>query len=251
MATVQGLIRLLEDQEMQRIHEGALRLLKGTGLRVDHDGLLSALEAYDCEVDHDSRHVRFPERVVDRALKRMRAYAADSTGFPPTHEPHSGEDFGVRTGGFTTMVRGLDDERRLADLATTRQAIRLADGLPYISHIGIPASGQEIPPDLRTVAMAAELVKITAKPGTVEAWTRREIERLWQMAVVVRGSEEEARRHPVLVGYVGLRTPLCLDYAMGEVLAEYSCRGIHTCFTRCPAGRARRRPRQREHWYWA
>jgi len=74
--------------------------------------------------------------------------------------------------------------------------------------------------------MAAELVKITSKPGSVEAWTRSEIENLWRLAVIVRGSEEEARRRPILVGYVGLRTPLCLDHNMGEVLAEYSRRGI-------------------------
>lgn len=226
MAKVQGLVRLLEDKEMQLIHEGVLRILQRTGLRVDHDGLLSALEARDCQVDRDNRRARFPEEVVDTALERMRAYAQDPTGFPPTHEPRSRESFGVRTGGFTTTVRGLDDERRSVDMETARQAIRLADALPHISHVGIPASGQEMPPELRTVAMAAELVKITAKPGTVEAWTRQEIRRLWEMAVVVRGGEEAARRHPVLVGYVGLRTPLCLDYTMGEILAEYSCRGI-------------------------
>jgi len=226
MAKVYNFVRLLSDEEMRRIHEGALHLLQHTGLHVDHDELLVALEGYGCQVDHHDKRVRFPERVVEQGLERMRRYAAEAVGLPPTHEPRHGEDFGVRTSSFTTTVRGSDDERRIADLEASRRAIRLADALPHISHIGIPVSPQEIPPDVRTVQMAAELVKITSKPGTVEAWTRQEIEWLWEMAVVVRESEEEARRRPMLVGYVGLRTPLCLDYTMAEVLAEYSRRGI-------------------------
>ncbi len=226
MAQTSGLIRLLTDQEMQRIHSGALRILSSVGMRIDHEGILAALEAQGCPVDRQHQLARFPEAVIDRSLERMRGYAADPSAFPPTHEPRSGLDFGARTSGFCTTVRGLEDVRRDADLPTSRQAVRLADGLPHITHIGPPASPQEIPTEVRTVHMAAELVKITSKPGTVEVWTPEEVEWLWQMAVVVRGSEDAAQRQPILVGYVGLRTPLCLDRAMADVLAEYSRRGI-------------------------
>ena len=42
------------------------------------------------------------------------------------------------------MVRGLDGERRVADLKASREAIRLAHALPGITHVGIPVSPQEI-----------------------------------------------------------------------------------------------------------
>lgn len=226
MAKVHGLIRLLDDEEMQRVHRGALRLLQHTGLRVDHDGILKTLAERGCVVDTGRKLVRFPEEIVDESVARLRRYGSNPAGFPPTHEPRSKQDFGARTGGFVTTVRGLDGERRPADLETARQAFRLADALPHISHVGVPASAQELTAEVRTVRMAAELVKMSAKPGTVEAWSRREVEWLWEIAVVARGSEAEARRRPLLVGYVGLRTPLCLDHAMAEVLAEYSHRGI-------------------------
>ncbi len=226
MGKVQGLIQLLDQDEMRRIHMGALRLLQGSGMRVDHEELLAGAERAGCRVDHNEKRVRFPERAVEEALARMRQYASDPTGFPPTHEPRRMQEFGLRTSGFVTTVRGLDDQRRAADLRTARDAIRLADALPYISHVGLPCSAQEVDPQSRTVVMAAELVKHTAKPGTVEAWTQREIEWLWEMAIVVRGSQQEAQRRPALVGYVGLRTPLCLDRSMGDVLIEYSRRGI-------------------------
>ena len=226
MTTVSGLINLLTNEEMQRIHEGALHLLENTGLRVDSAELLATLDAAGCRVDHNHRRVRISDVIVEQSVARMREYAATASGFPPTHTPHSRVSFGARTGGFGTMVRGLDGERRVADLKASREAIRLAHALPGITHVGIPVSPQEIPPQVRTVRMAAELVKITSKPGTMEVWTREEVEWLWEMAVVVQGSEEEARRQPVLVGYAGLRTPLCLDKTMAVVLAEYSRKGI-------------------------
>ena len=226
MTEVSGLIRLLTDEQMQRIHKGALHLLEHTGIRVDCDELLPTLEAAGCRVDHNHKRVRIGDVIVEQSLERMREYAATASGFPPTHTPHSRLSFGARTGGFSTMVRGLDDERRVADLKASRQAIRLANALPSITHVGVPVSPQEIPPEVRTVRMAAELVKITSKPGTMEVWTREEVEWLWEMAVVVQGSEEEARRQPILVGYAGLRSPLCLDKAMAVVLAEYSRKGI-------------------------
>lgn len=226
MAKTSGLIRLLTEEEMQHIHQGAMHVLEHVGLRVDHEELLTILRDYGCSVDLAKKSVRFPNRVVEEGIQRMQAYATNSAELPPTHERRSGEDFGVRTAGFLTMVRGLEDERRVADLQASRDAIRLADALPYISHVGIPVSAQEIPPEVRTVHMAAELVKNTSKPGTVEAWTTRDVELLWEIATVVRGSEEEARRHPMLIGYVGLRSPLCLDHNMAEILIEYSRRQI-------------------------
>ncbi len=84
--------------------------------------------------------------------------------------------------------------------------------------------------------MTAELLKLTGKPGGIEAWTVRDIQYITEMAVVVRGSEEELRRRPFLIGYAEARSPLCLDPNMAELFVEYVRRGFPQTLDTMPCG---------------
>jgi trimethylamine--corrinoid protein Co-methyltransferase len=93
-----------------------------------------------------------------------------------------------------------------------------------------------VPASLRPVLMAAELVKGTSKIGGIEAWTPTDIEYLIRLGEVVRGSAEELRRRPVLVGYGEAKSPLVLDENMAEVFVQYVKRGIPQSLDTMPAG---------------
>src|SRR5208337_3619096 len=65
-------IRVLSMAEMERIHEGALHVLERVGMRFESARALAYLRKAGCAVDEQSRVVKFPKRVVQEAVDRMR-----------------------------------------------------------------------------------------------------------------------------------------------------------------------------------
>jgi trimethylamine--corrinoid protein Co-methyltransferase len=142
----------------------------------------------------------------------------------------------VNTGGFTVFVYDLDGHRRPAMLQDVRDSIRLADGLNNIDLIGLPCVASEVPAPLRPVVMTAELVKLTGKPGGIEAWSVKDIEYISRIAEVVTGSVEALRQQPILIGYGEARSPLTISHNMASVFIEYIRRGFPQSLDTMPAG---------------
>ncbi|MBN1809770.1 MAG: trimethylamine methyltransferase family protein [Planctomycetes bacterium] len=229
--------RFLSPDEMETIHRNALRILAEIGMRIDHDVALDHLAAAGCTVDRNARLVHFPPEVVQASVDRMRAAYAERS--EPEHmavryshvrfrsEPFQvHQDFTVNTGGYCVYIYDLEGRRRPATLQDTRDALKLVEQLPNITHSGLPVAAQDVPLPIRQVAMAAELVKGTSKLGGIEALSPFDIEYICRIGEVVRGGPEELRRRPILVGYGEAKTPLEIDYNMCEIFLEYIRRGM-------------------------
>lgn len=232
MAKVHGLIRILTQEQMQRLHEAALQILERAGMSIGHDGALDYLRQAGCRVDHSRKHVTFGREVTECAIAKMRRdfTLADRQGvempvrFSQVHFASAPvrihHQFTSNAGGFVPHILDLDGRRRLATMQDVRDAIRLIDGLEHIEMMGLPCCAAEVPERDRPVVMAAELIEGTAKIGGIETWDAVDVRALARMAAVIRESEEAARRRPLLVGYAEVRSPLCLDRNMAEVFVE-------------------------------
>jgi trimethylamine--corrinoid protein Co-methyltransferase len=146
------------------------------------------------------------------------------------------DPFTLQTGAFPPYVLDLEGNRRSATLKDVRDSIRLADALENIDLVGPPCSAQEIPAEVRPVVVAAEMAKNTSKPGSVELWSTTQLKYVLEIAAVVQGGDDELRRRPILVGYSGIRSPLCLDSNMAAVFIEYVNRGIPQWLYSMPCG---------------
>jgi trimethylamine---corrinoid protein Co-methyltransferase len=238
MGKANGLIRFLDMEEMQRLHEGALEILNDVGMKVDHPEALDYLEKVGCIVNRNSSIVLFPKSVVETAIRKMRKdfSLTDRQGmampmrYSQMHMCSKPamlyNDFTVNAGGFPAYVLDLDGNRRMATMTDVTDSIRLADALENVDLIGLPCSAQEIPHGIRPVAMTAELIKNTSKPGGIEAWNRSNIKYIAEMASVLRGGREELRKKPFLVGYGETRSPLGIDSNMCEIFMEYIKMGL-------------------------
>ena len=237
MKTLQEPVRFLTPEEMATIHRNALRILEQTGMRVDHDGALDYLAAAGCHVDRAARLVRFPADVVQQGVDTMRQAFRKRTEPEWMSVRYSQvrfrreafrvhPDFTVNAGGFCAFIYDLNGIRRPATLNDTREALKLVAQLDQISATGLPVAAQDVPLPMRPIRMAAELVKITSKLGGIEAFTPFDIDYISRIGEVVRGSREELRRRPILVGYAEARSPLTIDGNMAEVLIEYVRRGL-------------------------
>ena len=223
-------IRFLNETEMRDIHKAALRVLDEVGMWIDSDLALQYLQGYGCHVDFDTRLVTFPPDIVQDTVDRMRRAHSDPGRIPQRmsvrysemyfstmpHRVHT--DFTTNTGGFCVFIYDLEDRRRAANMDDVRACIRLADALDNIDFMGLPVSAQEVPPPMRPVVMAAELVKMTKKLGGVETFDPLDARLITRIAEIAAGGPEELRRNPILVGYAEARSPLCLDKNMAEIL---------------------------------
>lgn len=264
MGKVSGPIRVLSMNEMDLIHHSALRVLAEVGMRIEHEEALNALEAVGCDVDSNRKEVKFPSAVVENAISRLRKDFSPSnangehTCTGESEEIPTGryaqpvpmrytamyftsmprcvhQNFDVNTGGFPPFVYDLEGRRRPSTLQDVRDSVRLADALDNIDLIGLPCSANEVPAALRPVTMTAELVKLTGKPGGIEAWSVKDVEYISRIAEVVAGSREAWRQQPILVGYGEARSPLCLDHNMASVFIEYIKRGFPQSLDTMPA----------------
>ncbi|MCK4299420.1 MAG: trimethylamine methyltransferase family protein, partial [Planctomycetes bacterium] len=72
MGQLTGRLRVLSDEEMERIHRGALSILAKVGMWIDCEEALTSLAALGCQVHQETKRVRFPENVVQECVERMR-----------------------------------------------------------------------------------------------------------------------------------------------------------------------------------
>ena len=178
-------IRVLSMAEMERIHEGALHVLERVGMRFESTRALAYLRKAGCSVDEQSCVVKFPKRIVQDAVDRMRR-AYDNPDRLPARmsvryahirfrkEPHRiHPDFTTSAGGFCVYIWDFQGRRRPATMDDVHRSIHLVNRLTDIDYTGLPVSDQEVPFRLRPVRMAAELAKYTTKFGGVETFRRR------------------------------------------------------------------------------
>lgn len=238
MGKASGLIRFLNREEMERLHNGALEILEDTGMLVGHPEALDYLGKLGCVVNKNSNIVKFPRAVVETVIGKMKkdfsltnregmVMPMRYTEMYMCSKPavlHN--NFVTNAGGFPAYVLDLDGKRRAATMQDVIDSIRLADALENIDLVGLPCSAQEIPYEMRPVVMTAELLKNTSKPGGIEAWTKSDIRYITEIASILRGSREELKKKPYLVGYGETRSPLCIDYNMCEIFMEYIKLGL-------------------------
>jgi trimethylamine--corrinoid protein Co-methyltransferase len=243
-------IRTLFPDEMQKIHGNALRILDEIGVWIESDEAMDYLEAAGCKADRASRIVTFPADLVNKRVDKLRADFDDPARVPEKMSVryshvrfrkapfHVYQDFSVNTGGFCVFIHDLDGSKRQANIQDVRQMINLAHHLDQITYLGLPVSAQEIPHTLRPVKMAAELVKRTHKLGGVEAFNKADVRFITEIAEIAAGGPDKLREHPILVGYGEIRSPLCLDANMSEIMIEYIKRGLPQSLDTMPNGGA-------------
>ena len=242
--------RFLDRGQMEKIHKAALQILDKTGMRVEHSKALEYLRRAGCRVDMDRRLVKFPEEVVEKTVKKMRANFSRPDRCPKRMSVRYSQvrfdvqpfqvhqDFSVSAGGFCCFIWDLDGKRRPANMGDVRQALKLVDKLDQITYTGLPCAAQEVPIEMRPVVMAATLAKATKKLGGIETLKASDVGYICRIGEVVAGGREEHRKNPVLVGYAEARTPLCIDEVMADVMLAHLERGLPQSLDTMPNGGA-------------
>jgi trimethylamine:corrinoid methyltransferase-like protein len=243
-----GSVRLLNDDGLERLHEGAVALLSDPGMRIEADGLLAALKRRGAQVDAAQSVVRFPRAMVEDTIalaaaedrERLAQAGGDlqqaqrccafswHTGFPDgVPRPR------LSIGGGCPMFYRLDS--RVATEATARDCldvIRFAESVPEIATVGNPVhcvrdfDGRRVPPRMVAIRGAALVAKNSSKPGSTALMYPEQLDYLIEMGSVVRGGYEQYVLRPLFININDTTPPLQLSRHEGAVIEALAARRL-------------------------
>ena len=126
------------------------------------------------------------------------------TFFPGRQDIHYGP------GTDTQYVVDIDGNRRSAKGEDVEKAAKICDYLPYIDFVaslgGVHIN--EVAPNISDRYNFALMLYNTTKPLMFTAWSLEGLSDIYDMAVAVRGSEENFRKNPFIFLYAEPITPL-------------------------------------------
>jgi len=204
--------------QIEAIHLASLRVLSETGIKVLNDEALVLYAKAGMTVGSEGI-VRFdPDALMDliasapsQVTLRARGANRDVT--------IGGRHVGVCTTGGTPNFSDLDGGRRPGTLATLDDFCRLAQTYDVIHMIGPFVEPQDVPVNIRHLAMTRSVLTMTDKVPFVFFRGTEAVSDAYEMIRIAKGlTEEEFRREPCCYSIANSNSPLQLDLLM--------CRGI-------------------------
>ncbi len=188
---VKGLIRVIDDDGMERVHAAALQVLERTGLLIRGEFLLQALADAGCRVDFKKQRAWFRPDIVERqigAQKGRYGLVRSSLWYPfcdriPEGDAALPEDYTVDY-GFTTpsMYDYPAGVYRIPTARDQREMILLGNAIPAVKAVCAPFVCGDFDPRIETMETARMLLLNTDKPGWVGTGDAREVKFLAELA---------------------------------------------------------------------
>jgi trimethylamine--corrinoid protein Co-methyltransferase len=242
---LKGLLRVLEPEQMEKLHRGTLAVLERTGLRIQGEFLLRALADAGCRVDFGARHAWLPPELVERQLAAQRdryRMVRSSLWYPfcrslPADHVAVPQEFIVDFGYAAPWLYDYPQGRfRRPTIQDQVDMIRLGEALPSVKAVNAPLICSEFDPRTETIESARLLLMNTHKPGWVGTSAAREVKYLAQLAALVVGQDRDTLRTgpPIFVAAYCTTSPLKLDTRSCSVLEEALKYGFPVNFAPMP-----------------
>ena len=213
--------RILDEEQLDRVHETAMRILEEIGLDILHGGARALLAGAGLEVE-DAR-VRF-----DRGFVLERVAKAPSTFPLRARNPERSLVVGAGTPvlmnvGGPPFASDLDAGRRSGTLADHDTLVKLTHAFDVLNCVQTGAvEAQDLDVSVRHLDMERSAIRWSDLPyvsyGTSGPKARDGI----AMAEIVHGGRAEIDESPVLMGVVNPNSPLVWDLRMTDALIAWA-----------------------------
>ena len=233
---LKGLIRVVDEQDMQRLHQAALQVLEKTGLILRGDFLLQALADAGCRVDFAKQRAWFRPELVMRQVEAQRdryRMVRSSLWYPfcrelPWDDAAWPDEFTVDYGFTTPSIYDYPEGRfRPPTVQDQIDMIKLGHALAPARAVCAPFICSEFDARIESMETARLLLLYTDKPGWVSTASFREVKYLAELAALaLEGSgqpdkDAALRTQPPMFAHAYCTTsPLKLDTHPCQVLQE-------------------------------
>jgi len=198
----------LAQEDRNRIHRAALHILSEIGMRVLHDEALTLLKNAGCPIEEDNI-VKIPSALVENVVKTApnNIPIYDREGNPAMDLGGSRSYFGTGS-DLMYSVESENFTRHLCTLDDIKRAARLCDALVDIDFIMSCAYPSEIPPHQSYLASFQAMAESSTKPIVCTAEGRSDLSEMWEIAQILRGSEDALVSQPYFIHYAEPISPL-------------------------------------------
>jgi trimethylamine--corrinoid protein Co-methyltransferase len=223
-------LKVLNRDQVRAIHKAALEILERTGFKMGHPEALEMLVGAGCRVSK-GEWVKLPAYLVEEALRTVpRQFSLyDQKGNRAMRLVDVNSFFG--TGSDTTFTVDLETgKRRRTVLKDIANFAKLVDGLGNMDFIMSMANPQDVPVEDIYVYGFAEMVKNTNKPVVFIADSGKDLAKIYDIACLIAGGEEELENKPFLLHYTEGISPLHFPKNVMEKLMFCAEKRIPFCF---------------------
>ncbi len=228
---LKGLLRVLDESQMDRIHEAALRVLEKTGLVIRGDFLLRALADAGCRVDFESQRAWFKPDLVETQIEGQRdryKMVRSSLWYPfcremPVDDVALPDEFTCDYGFATPTIYDYPSGRFRSPTERDQiEMIKLGDALECVRAVCAPFICGDVDPRMEIIESSRVLLLNTKKPGWVGTSSAAEVKYLAEMAALATDNNQERLRTepPIFVHAYCTTSPLKLEARCCEVLQE-------------------------------
>ncbi|MFH0963337.1 MAG: trimethylamine methyltransferase family protein [Planctomycetota bacterium] len=179
-----GNIRIATTDDLHKMYDAALGILATVGMRVTHETVLSRLEAYGARVSRTDCIVRFPTKVVEKAVEAIRK--AMGRRDLPSERPFD-DAFHASLGDGCFFLHDFEkNTRRKATREDFIATVRFADALPEVSSFAAPVEIGRLPIETMVIEMQALCYLNSAKPSGVENNIPEQVKYLAELRKILR-----------------------------------------------------------------
>ena len=215
------IVKVLTDQQINKIHQKSLEILETIGVNIPHSEILTRFAEKGAVVDLNKKLVKIPSELVmellSKAGKKFSLYGRDLT---KKAEFGFGKHNYNTSGGQAFWIDKVGAKRRYATLNDVRTATRFADALEQITIPGAMADPHEIPVEWRAVTVASEIIKNTTKPIIFWFYDRSSTKYIVDLLVALRGDEKKAQDYPMFYPLFEPVSPLSFPFNGIDLLFE-------------------------------
>ncbi len=206
-----GILNILSEIDVQRIHRSALALLQDPGILSESDLFLDIFARSGALVDRETRVIRVPPQMVEAALKSAPAsfvlYGRRAPEMDLLLEP--GRVYYGMGGTSEPFIWDYDTGRaRQPTKADMVDSTRVGQALPNIDFVQTICMSGDMPTEQIFFHDFDAIFRNTTKPTVINILERPFTQRLLAMAAAASGGEAELRAHPSALGIVTPVSPL-------------------------------------------
>ncbi len=219
-------LEFLDRTSIQSIHDSSSTILEEVGAKFDDEKTLRLFRENSCEIDYEKKIVKFNHTLVEQCVKSI----------PHSFSLWSRELEEMKIGGdnlhFVSAVdnsyilEGETGKRRTGRLSDVRDIAKLMNELEF-HHICCPAViAHDVPPAMRLVQCAAEVLRNTQKHCIICPTSGVEAEFFIRMGAAIAGSEDQLSRKPVISTTIAPTSPLSFPKSTCDVIWAFAKRRI-------------------------
>lgn len=198
---------LLSPEAKKHIRRSVLHILGEMGMQVLHKEAIELLKDAGCTVD-ENHMVRIPEALVEKSIRSAPRNISiyDREGRPAMELGGDRSYYGTGSDLLYTLDPGGLGRHRSV-LEDVRRAALVCDALPNIDFIMSCAHPSDVPPRKAYLMSFQAMAETGTKPIVCTAEGRHDLAEIRGIAAILRGGDEELRRHPYFIHYAEPTSP--------------------------------------------